>query len=292
MSLPEHPLSLSSRLAALAQRVGLLGRGSRQIAESASQLQLPFAAIAPFTDNICWQSGLPLQRLRDLPRGALSGPVQEDKAEAHATLVGLVEVEQRQLEAIDLRQVDGLVACDPSQALHDSFERYAASEQCRQIRIISYKDFVRTLSKPLPGFLGAGPISLYQAAWRGERLFWAGEQHIDAFACAVVYARRRGLEVSLPAELAHYSISPRGLEELERRYHALAMPGAAWSDATFMRLLMEHDVPYARLALLRSAGAPEFLLLPKHSPQASALGEGLCHAGAPDMLRYVRTLLG
>jgi len=49
-------------------------------------------------------------------------------------------------------------------------------------------------------------------------------------------------------------------------------------------------VPYARLSLLRTPGSPEFLLLPKHSPQACALGEGLLQAGAPDMLRYVREL--
>ena len=68
------------------------------------------------------------------------------------------------------------------------------------------------------------------------------------------------------------------------------MPCAAWSDACFMQLLMEHEVPYARLSLLRTPGSPEFLLLPKHSPQACALGEGLLQAGAPDMLRYVREL--
>lgn len=288
MSLPEHPSPLSSRLAALAQRVGLLGRGCKPIFERASQLRLPFTAIPTFTDNIAWLGGPPLQRLKELTRGALSGPVQEDKAEAHAALTRLIEVDHRQLERLDLREVDGLVHCEQRPA---SFEDYAASHACRQIRIISYRDFVKTLSRALPGFPDQR-LDLYQAQWRGERLFWNGERHPEAFASAVAYARLRGLEISLPADITHYRVSASGLRDLEQHYHALAMPSAAWSDASFMQLLMEHDVPYARLSLLRTPGSPEFLLLPKQSPQASALGEGLRQAGAPDMLDYIRSLGG
>ncbi|TBU82072.1 hypothetical protein DNK06_06030 [Pseudomonas daroniae] len=286
MSLPEQPSPLTSRLTALAQRVGLLGRGCKPIFERASQLRLPFAAIPTFADNLCWLDGPPLQRLKDLPRSALSGPVQEDKAEAHAALTGLIEVEHRQVEKLDLREVDSLVHCDDR---HASFEDYATSEACRQIRIISYRDFVKVLSQALPDFPDQR-LELYQAQWRGERLFWAGEQHPEAFASAVAYARLRGLEISLSADITHYRVSANGLRELEQHYHALAMPCAAWSDAGFMQLLMDHDIPYARLSLLRTPDSPEFLLLPKHSPQASALGEGLCQAGAPDMLRYIREL--
>lgn len=286
MSLPEQPSPFSSRLTALAQRVGLLGRGCKPIFERASQLHLPFAAIPSFTDNICWLGGPPLQRLMDLPRGALSGPVQEDKAEARAALLGLIEAEREQVDALDLRHVDSLVHCDER---HASLEDYAASDACRKIRIISYRDFLKTLSQSLPNFPDAR-LDLYQAQWRGERLFWAGERHPQAFASAVAYARLRGLEISLPAEITRYRISSTGLGELEQHYHALAMPSEAWSDAQFMQLLMEHHVPYARLSLLRTPGAPEFLLLPKQSPQASALGEGLRQAGAPDMLDYVRQL--
>lgn len=43
MSLSEQPSTLSSRLGALAQRLGLIGRGQRQILERASQLRLPFS---------------------------------------------------------------------------------------------------------------------------------------------------------------------------------------------------------------------------------------------------------
>lgn len=286
MSLPEQPSPITSRLTALAQRVGLLGRGSRPIFERASQLCLPFAAIPTFTDNISWLGGPPLHRLKDLPRSALSGPVQEDKADAHAALTHLIEVEHRQIEQLDLRKVDSLVHCDERYA---SFEDYAASDACRKIRIISYRDFLKTLGQALPGFPNQR-LDLLQAEWRGERLFWAGESHPQAFASAVAYARLRGLEISLPADITRYRVSAQGLHDLDQHYHALAMPCAAWSDAAFMQLLMDHDVPYARLSLLRTPGSPEFLLLPKHSPQASALGEGLCQAGAPDMLHYVREL--
>ena len=96
MSSQSSPSSLSSRLAALAQRLGLGGRAPRLL-ESASQLRLPFQQLKPPAADIWWQNGPPLQRLVDLPRNALSGPVQEDKAQAHAVLIRVVELEQREL---------------------------------------------------------------------------------------------------------------------------------------------------------------------------------------------------
>uniref|UniRef100_UPI0035678ACC DUF6685 family protein n=1 Tax=Pseudomonas sp. TaxID=306 RepID=UPI0035678ACC len=226
----------------------------------------------------------------ELPRGALSGPVQEDKAQAHAVLTRIVEVQQQQLESFDLRLIDGLSNCNPEQAHFASFEEYALSEDCRQVRIISYKDFVRTISQALPRFLAGECISLRQASWHGKRIFWGGEQHSEALACAVAYARRRQLEINLPAELSRYRLSSGGLNELQQRYHVLAMPGAAWSDPAFMSLLLDTGLPYARLSLLRNPGAPEFLLLPKHSAEASALGEGLRLAGAPDVVLHLQGL--
>src|SRR5690606_34406333 len=151
-------------------------------------------------------------------------------------------------------------------------------------------DFIRAISMALPRFLAGEQIQLRQATWRGERLFWSGEHNIEAFACAVAYARRRGLEATLPAELTVYRLSVGGLAELQARYHVLAMPAVAWSDPTFMGLLLENGIPYARLSLLRGQGAPEFLLLPKQSPEATALGEGLRLAGAPDVVAYLKTL--
>lgn len=290
MSLSEQPPTLSSRLGALAQRLGLIGRAPRQILERASQLRLPFDPLPAVRNSICWQDGPQLHRLIDLPRGALSGPVQEDKAQAHAALIRIIELEERQLSSFDLRMVDGLCGCNADQAAFASFEDYAASQACRQVRIISYKDFVKTISLALPRFLAGERINLRQASWHGERVFWAGEHHPQAFACAIAYARRRELEISLPADLCHYRLSAQGLSKLQQQYHALAMPAAAWSDPAFMGLLLDSGLPYARLSLLRSPGDPEILLLPKYSAEATALGEGLRLAGAPDVVEYLQRL--
>lgn len=289
MNLSEQPPTLSSRLSALAQRLGLIGRAPRQILERASHLQLPFTPLPTVRESICWQDGPPLQRLVDLPRSALSGPVQEDKAQAHAVLVRVIEQEQRELASSDLRLIDGLNSGNAEQANCASFEQYSALPACRSVRIISYKDFLRSISLALPRFLAGDTINLRQADWRGARVFWSGELHPEAFACAVTYARRRALEVSLPAALTHYRLNLDGLADLQRRYHVLAMPTAASSDAAFMALLLDNRVPYARLSLLRGPGAAEFLLLPKHSAEATALGEGLRLAGAPDVLPYLQS---
>ncbi|WP_339079219.1 DUF6685 family protein [Pseudomonas sp. TMP9] len=290
MSLPEQPSTISSRLGALAQRLGLVGRGQRQILERASQLKLPFNALPQLRESIGWQDGPQLHRLIDLPRSSLSGPVQEDKAQAHAMLVRVIETQKQQLTSFDLRMIEGLSACNPQQDSHASFETFAASGACRQVRIISYKDFVKIISTALPRFLAGERIGLRQASWRGDRVFWAGEHHSEAFACAIAYARRRELEVNLPAELSYYRLSEQGLADLQQHYHVLGMPNAAWSDSAFMALLLDKGLPYARLSLLGGPGAAEFLLLPKHSPEANALGEGLRLAGAPDVVGYLRQL--
>ncbi|TRO37545.1 hypothetical protein EQ832_12205 [Pseudomonas sp. ALS1131] len=288
MSLSE-PSTFSSRLAALAQRMGLLGRGSRQIFARASALRLPFKPLPAATENICWHAGPQLQLLLNLPRGALSGPVQEDKAQAHAALTQVVEAQTQQLQTFDLRMIDGF-ACSTPATGYSCFEDYAASEHCKQVRIISYKDFVRTISLALPRFLAGEPIELRQANWRGSRIFWSGEIQGESFAGAIAYARRRGLDVQLPANLVRYRLNESGLHDLQSRYHVLAMPEAAWSDPTFMGLLLDNAIPYARLSLLKKAGTPEFLMLPKEQQEATALGEGLRLAGAPDVPEHLRQL--
>jgi hypothetical protein len=282
--------SLTSFLGTLAQRLGITGRSSRQMFARASKLHLPFQPLPLPEQSIWWQSGPPLQSLIDLPRDALSGPVQEDKARAHAVLIRLVKQRQEQLNNFDLRMISGVSCTDSHRLRCSTFEEYAASEACQHIRIISYKDFVKVISQALPRFLAGEPINLRQANWHGGQLYWSGEQNLEAFACAIAYARRRGLEISLPAILTHYQIDTKGLAELHSGYHMLAMPVQAWSDATFMALLLDHGLPYARLSLLRSPGAPEFLLLPKAHEQALALGDGLRLAGAPDVISYLQQL--
>lgn len=287
MTMP--PPSLTERLAALLQRLGVGRGGSQRLREQAARLRLPFAPLPEVPDSIWWQDGPPLQRLADLPRGALSGPVQEDKASAHAALRALLEVEERQIGEFDLRWIDGLGGAPQADSRFARFEDYAASPACRNIRLISYRDFSRTLALALPHHASGETLHLRQASWRGERYFWSHEQAPQAFACAVAYARRRGLTIHLPAVLATYRLSRSGLDRLDTGYHVLAMPAAAWSDARFMRLLLT-GMPYARLDLLRDSGGPEFLLLPRAQTDANALGEGLRLAGAADVSAWLRSL--
>ncbi|MBM7060919.1 hypothetical protein JQX08_09395 [Pseudomonas sp. UL073] len=289
MSLSESPLSLSARLGNLAKRFGLGGRGTRQLRERAAALRLPFPPLPVVQPSIWWRSGPQLQRLVELPRGALSGPVQEDKADAHALLIRLVVQERRSVDSLDLRLIDGL-AGGLRQPPCAHLEDFTSTEACRSIRIISYKDFVKTISLALPRFLAGEAIQLLEADWFGERLFWDGEQHHEAFASAIVYARLRGLETSLPASITRYRLSSSGLAELRAQYHVLAMPELAWSDPAFMGLLLDNGLPYARLSLLQSGGAPEILLLPRRHEDANAFGDGLRQAGAPDVTAFLQSL--
>jgi hypothetical protein len=87
---PPHN-TFKSRLSALARKFGLAERGRHQIFQRASQLRLPFAPIPGIKPSICWNSDPQLHRLVELPRGALSGPVQEDKSDAHALLINLIK---------------------------------------------------------------------------------------------------------------------------------------------------------------------------------------------------------
>ncbi len=290
MSLPEPMPPVTSRIVRFAQRLGLTGKSPRQILEHASQIRLPFAPLSEPAASIFWHDGPCLQRFVDLPRSALSGPIQEDKARARAALTRLVRQEQSTHAALDLRQIDGLGGQSADGRTYPTFEAFAATPACRQLRVISYKDFVRTLSIALPDYQAQAPIELRQASWLGERIYWSGEHHAEAFACAIAYARLRGLEVSLPCELIDYRLDASGLHALDNDYHAVTMPAQAWNNRVFMSLLLDAKIPYARLTLLRNADNSELLLLEKRQPAANALGEGLKLAGAPDMVRYLRDL--
>lgn len=289
MSLPEPMPSLTTQIARLAQRLGLRSKAAHSVLQRASNLQLPFSRLPEPEPSIFWTDGPCLQRLLELPRGALSGPVQEDKARAHAALTRLISKDCIRLQ-LDLRQIDGFGGPQSGGTSFATFEAFAATPACRQIRIISYKDFVRTLGAALPGFDTGAPIEVRQASWLGERLYWAGEHHLEAFACAVAYARLRGLEVMLPADVTDYRLDRSGVHALDADYHAVTMPAQAWSDREFMALLLDSQVPYARLTLLRDTSNSELLLLEKRDPTANAIGEGLKLAGAPDLIRYLRDL--
>lgn len=281
--------SMSQRLAAIAQRLGLGAADAFNVPQRTRALALCFNAPEHPAGGIGWQSGAPLYRLIDLPRGALSGPVQEDKARVHAVLKKLVGRRNESLPALDLREVNGLCTRGPlaDNPLPD-FEALATSDTCRKVRIISYKDFSKALGTALPGFeRKTEALRLRQADWHGPRLFWEDDNHPCEFASAVVYARRRGLEISLPAKIEHFSLRREALYDLDRRFHMLAIPTQAWSDPGFMGLLLDTGLPYARFGLFNSE-TPESLLLPKDHAQAKDFGEGLRAIGAPDMVAYLR----
>ncbi|HBN8181424.1 TPA: hypothetical protein L3666_000139 [Pseudomonas aeruginosa] len=284
--------TFTGRLSALANRLrlGAARSDGRELRERAAALELPFQPLRRPEPSVWWQAGPPLHTLVDLPRGALSGPVQEDKAEAHAALKRLVRVSHSTLESVDLKTIEGVCSREILvQAPCPRLEDLATAEVCRGVRIISYKDFVKALSLALPRFTNGDSIRLRQAAWHGERLFWAGERQACAFAAAIVYARRRELELKLPAHLERYELEPGALDELEQRYHMLRIPTEAWSEPTFMSLLLDTGLPYARLALF-TPETPECLLLPRNDERADALGEGLRAAGAADVVKYLKQL--
>lgn len=290
MNISEPMPPVTSRIMQFVRRIGLAGRSPRQLLELASQIRLPFAPLSEQEPSIFWHDGPCLHRFVDLPRSALSGPIQEDKATARAALTRLVRREQSTHSALDLRQIDGLAGQSVDGGAYPTFEAFSATPACRKLRVISYKDFVRTISLALPGFQALTPIELRQASWLGERIYWSGDHHAEAFACAVAYARLRGLEVSLPCQLTDYRLDLAGLQALDLDYHAVTMPAQAWDDPEFMGLLLDAKVPYARLTLLRNANNSELLLLDKRQPAANALGEGLKLAGAPDLVRYLHNL--
>jgi len=287
MSQPPRPRSVTSRLAALAQRLGIGGADGHNIAERSRRLSLPFEELPELTAGLGWQSGPPLYRLIDLPRGALSGPVQEDKARIHAVLKRLVASQREDHPAVDLRSVDGLCCRSQLDSPLAGLEELSNCEHCRKVRIISYNDFTKVLGIALPGFERKAPLQLRGASWHGSRLFWDDDNHPCELANAVVYARRRGLEVILPANIQRFELQASVLDELERGFHMLAMPAKAWSDAAFMELLLETGMPYARFGLFNTE-TPESLLLPKDHPQSDAFGQGLREAGAPDIVAYLR----
>lgn len=288
MSSSDNNDHLLSRLQALASRFGFAGRESARIRERASRLYLPFRPLNLSTQNLFWEMGAPLERLNQLPRSALSGPVQEDKAFAHSTLRDLIQCRQQADQLIDLKQIDGLLRQLNPQRPATNLETYAAA--CKQVRIISFNDFSRTLEVALPRHSKGAKLRLLQANWRGQHLFWNSEQHLDEMACAIIYARLRGLDTPLRADIEQYKLSQTGLNTLHQRFHVLAMPSPAWSDPAFMRMLLEYHLPYSRLTLLQTDNAPEFLLLPKQDENANAFGEGLRLAGADDLTERLSAL--
>lgn len=281
--------SLLSRLSALFKRAepDLTTLTPEQIAQ---RITLPFADLIAPDLSICWKNNLYFQHLYDLPRSALSGPVQEDKAEAHRFLAHIVTKTIDTERVVDLREIFGLSESIYSEQQHD-LESFAASEQCRHVRIISYRDFEKTITQAIPHFLSDQPINLRQANWLGDHLFWASEQHSCELACAVVYAKRRGLDLPKRSYISRYALNTGALKLLNKHYHVLIMPEQAWSNGPFMAFLVGSSIPYARLTLTKSPVQSEVLLLPRHKKLSDSLGKGLKLAGAHDATEFMLKLI-
>lgn len=281
MNRPSHSGSLLSRLSTLFKGADS-GSATFSPDNIAQHVKLPFVGLVTPSLSIGWKNNLNFQHLHDLPRSALSGPVQADKEDAHALLAILVTKVIDTEPVIDLRDIYGISQSLPGIETLQTLEDLAASVQCRQIRIISYRDFERTITQAVPHFLSDQPINLFQASWLGEHFFWAEEKHSYAFACAIVYARRRGLELPKHTYISRYSLNLDVLQTIHKNYHVLIMPEQTWNNRDFMAILLDSGSPYARLALTKGPAPTEVLLLPKHRQLSDNLGKGLRLAGAYD----------
>lgn len=277
--------TVSAKLSNFAHRLGFKQTLPAAFRQKVAQLELSFPTFCPLNDSIWWHSTPSLERLFELPLGALSGPVQEDKAHAHKALGALVERQQIELEAVDLRSLDGLLGHSQEQQAFSSLEHYSAAKS-RHVRIISYNDFQKTLQQ----VLGNQPLVFNEASWRGSRRFWNETQHIPAFASLVSYARLRKLCIERKALVNSYQLSAAGIARLQSQFHVLCMPNMAWSHEPFMALLLRNQLPYSRLTLQRGTGACDCLILPKDHPRAHYLGKGLLALGAQDLSQYLTDL--
>lgn len=284
--------SIFSRISA-----ALMGRNTQQsrlfsAEQVANKVQLDFPELELPELSIHWKQNLNLQHLVNLPRNALSGPVQEDKAAAHTFLKDIVTTEEYRLSMFDLRDIHG-INLNLSQALqYKSLEDISGSELCRDIRIISMRDFDKILDKAIPEFKQSKAVQLLSASWLGLHYFWAPELRSLELTCAIVYARRRELALNKPVQVNRVVLNKPELVILQQHYHVLAMPENAWNENSFMRYLVDYRVPYARLPLLRGSHPIEVLLLPRHEILSDTLGQGLRKAGAQDATEFLIKLSG
>lgn len=258
---------------------------SKKQVESGVRLDFPMLDLS--SPSIHWNKNVHLLNLVNLPRRALSGPVQEDKADAHALLKNVVTSEEYELAKFDLCDMYGFNTGDSGLLPYENLDRMTSSEVCRCIRIISMRDFEKVLNEVIPGFADTPVVELYASELLGLNYFWSDEQNTEKLACLIVYARRRGIPLQVAAKVTKAVVSRSALRFLSDCYHVLAMPASAWSDKSFMRYLIDFPVPYVRLPISRGSNQTEVLLLPRQSTNANILGEGLIAAGAQDAAMFL-----
>lgn len=260
---------------------------SFSVDEVTNRLRLSFPNPEKPAPSIHWKHVLHLQQLVNLPSNALSGPVQEDKAQAYRYLKQIVSMESCALDSYDLRQLYGLNHNQDSLLQYDSWEALSQAPQCKQIRIISIRDFNRTLSDAIGNHPHAELIS---TAWMPNHFYWANTENSCQLASALVYARRRELPINMPAHLHQIRINVLAVRELQRHYHTLSVPAAAWMNPEFMGFLTGHKTPYARFSILNGPEAVQVILLPRDNPQSHTFGQGLLLAGAREMTELLLQL--
>lgn len=252
-----------------------------------NSLQLRFPELSIPKPRLHWQQCSHLGQLVNLPSNALYGPVQEDKANAWQLLKNLIEEQRINMHAFDLRELYGLNHQTPELLALNSWEDMARSQPCRNIRIISMRDYQRALARATHHEQGA---HLLTTRWFGNCYYWARQQDSCDFIACLVYARRRGLPMIMPVQIRRIQVNETAAQQLQQHYHMLALHPHAWADTSFMHYLATYKIPYARLPLTQANDGLDALLLPRDSALADAFGQGLRAAGAPDLCQFLLDL--
>lgn len=269
----------------------VLKRKSAQPAFTAHQvvreLSLEFPQPTLPAPSIHWDHTVHLKQLANLPTNALAGPVQEDKAQAYRYLKQIVVAETQTLDSFDLREVYGLNHQQDKLYLYDSWEAMAQSPLCRQVRIISMRDYNRVLSAVISK---QRPALLLSTAWNPDNVYWHSDHNCHALIAALVYARRRELAINMPALHQRTHIRTAAVKELQKHYHTLCMPAEAWSDPAFMDYLVTYKLPYVRFRLAFGELPMQVILLPRSHPDSNMFGSGLYKAGAYELTDFLLQL--
>lgn len=257
------------------------------LSELQASLQLKFPSLSIPETSMHWSQAMTLQQLVDLPSNALYGPEQTDKANAWERLKHLIEVETLFMNAFDLRELHGLNHSQNELLAYHSWDELSRCDACRPIRIISIRDYERTLGKATQDETGA---HLLTTSWFGDRYFWAREHNSCEFIASLVYARRRGLPMVYPVQIQRIQVNEDAARTLQQHYHMLALQPEAWADSAFMHYLVTHKIPYARLPFMRGPQGFEAILLPRNNALSNTFGSGLAAAGAPDLCEFLLKL--
>ncbi|MDM1707971.1 DUF6685 family protein [Thiopseudomonas alkaliphila] len=253
-------------------------------------LNSPIFSAAPLFNQVFFNRNLPLATFYALPSNALSGPVQQDKAKAHAYLKGLIQVEVLPLERFNICQINGLKTAPYVEQPVTDFAQLLAASELPNAGIISFSDFKNTLSQALPNLEQAPSINLTQASWLKGRTFWEtnSSEKAHALASALQYAQLRQIDWDLPALLTRYTVIESALLALKHNYHALIIPEALWVNSEFMHVLVNNKLPYVRFNFLNKLKGIELLLLPKNTKLTKALGYQLIKQGALELTKLLK----